>query len=245
MNKKVINILVALLLVFSSYASADYLIKFSNSQTKGMIPEASYSPLYSSCKEILDNGQSEGNGVYSINVNNKEFDVYCDMTSAGGGWTMVVAQFEQDPVTNWSEGVQADYNPSLSTSKGFALSYQELPEHTQTAFGRGFDPTFVGFSNFIYNTGNIDKALITNLKTGLSYHVHRNVDRYYESHDPESYTSTLSKWKNTLTFDQIGGFKFSWAFSPNHGSSQYRGYSLRGSYLFGSYDNFAWTVWVR
>jgi hypothetical protein len=179
MNKKVINILVVPLLFFSGFASAEYLMKFSNSQSKGMIPEASSSPLYSSCKEILDNGQSIGNGVYSINVNSKEFDVYCDMTSAGGGWTMVVAQFEQDPVTNWNEGVQVDYDPSLSTRKGFALSSQELPEHTQTAFGKNFDADYVDYANYIYTTGNISKTSISGKMRGNIYHIHRDTGSYY------------------------------------------------------------------
>jgi hypothetical protein len=44
-----------------------------------------------SCKEILDLGQSTGNGTYTIYPfeNATALGVYCDMESDGGGWTLV------------------------------------------------------------------------------------------------------------------------------------------------------------
>lgn len=48
---------------------------------------------------------------------------------------MVVAQFESDMAANWNEGTQADYDPTLATSKAFALSASQIPAHSQTAFG--------------------------------------------------------------------------------------------------------------
>ena len=248
MNKKILVSTIAALLSFSGATSASYVLKFNNSQSKGMIPEESAQSTNASCKDILDNGQSTGDGVYSITVNNKEFDVYCDMTSAGGGWTMVVAQFEQDPVTNWNEGIQADYDPSLATNKGFALNSQEIPNHTQTAFGKDLDADNIDYTDFNYTTGQINK-IIVNGASGVDYHVSRHNTDYYSYHNPDGENfSTASPnpiWAQTLTFDKFNERAFTWAFAPRNTTQSNRGYAYDGNYYHGVSNDFAWTVWVR
>ena len=256
MNKKSIVLTITALLSFSGFTSAEYLMKFNNSQSKGMIPAESSQEFYSSCKDILDNGKSTGDGVYSIKVNSKEFDVYCDMTSAGGGWTMVVAQFEQDPVTNWNEGIQPDYDPSLSTKKGFTLSSQEIPSHTQTAFGKDFDADSIEYINFQYLTSNIEKQLVYGLKNNKDYHIYRKDTGHYPFSNPEEPFNTelrFKGWRNSFSIDSTGGRGFDWSVSPNIGNYPYSsfdkphsvGYAFDGNELVYTEENFAWTVWVR
>ena len=251
MNKKILISTIAALLFFSGAASASYVLKFNNSQSKGMIPAESSQGSYSSCKDILDNGKSTGDGIYSITVNNKKFDVYCDMTSAGGGWTMVVAQFEQDPVTDWNEGIQADYDPSLATNKGFALNIQEIPNHIQTAFGKNLDADYIDYTDFSYTSGDINTISVSGVNTGKNYKISRYSNYYYHYHNPDEdgvLNSTPNHWKNTLSFDESNTRGFNWAFSPRGGESghiSYSGFSMEGNILEQTAESYAWTVWVR
>jgi len=103
--------------------------------------------IYSSCKEILDNNKSIGNGTYNINHNSNTISVYCDMERDGGGWTLVRRISD-----NWY-----GFSDSLVGTEQLGTYYPD-PLHAST-FG-------IVFNNFSYNnllltTGDKQKWLIT------------------------------------------------------------------------------------
>lgn len=197
-----------------------------------------------SCLAILQAGEGASNGVYEITLNDSKQRVYCDMTTAGGGWTMVVAQFESDSVTNWNEGIQADYDPSLASRRGFSLNTIQIPFHTQTGFGQNLNPVALDYGRFIYSTGDIPVTNVAGLRTGEIFQVHRSQANYYSFHNVGGSLSTAdATWANTLTFDATT-YTFSWAFSPKGVTQANRGYAFNANRSSTS-ESFAWTVWVR
>lgn len=210
---------------------------------KGLSPKAEKASG-DSCKSILDAVGSTGSGIYSITPNGgPEIDVYCDMESAGGGWTMIVAQFEADPAESWNEGIQTDYDPSLGSSKSFTLNTSQIPVHSEVAFGKGLDADFIGSASTTYETGDIFKTVLGN--DGQQYHIFRNTAYYFRYLDPDNgNTGTQATWLDSLTFDPIGRLGFSWSFSPK-ATGAVPGYAMGGSHLTSSYEPYAWTVWVR
>lgn len=231
-------------------ANHTWKVRANNGNSGNYTTSQSVIIAYSSCKTLLNSGINT-NGIYWLDTDgssgNHPFKAYCDMTTSGGGWTMVVAQYENDPVTNWNEGIQSDYDPSLATRKGFALNTAQLPaDRSQIAFGADLNPTYVDYSNFVYTTGAIPKTLLSGLKTSSSYHIHRDPNGYYSWHNPDESYFTGSDWVNTFTYDKITIKGFSWAFSPNQNLIYARSYSMNGADLQTTYEpNLAWTVWVR
>ena len=121
----------------------------------------------SSCKKILDNGYGNIDGTYYINPNSTEaFLVTCDMTTDGGGWTVIPegtsytyqvyteSNFEQNDYYTLSSD-QINAIKSVST-EGFQ-DYQCQTVGVGSEYNlRGWDNNTFGVSGSCWATNNGD-----------------------------------------------------------------------------------------
>ncbi|MDD5213818.1 MAG: fibrinogen-like YCDxxxxGGGW domain-containing protein, partial [Candidatus Gracilibacteria bacterium] len=144
-----------------------------------------------SCLDILSKGGNIGNGIYWIKPDtNPTFQVYCDMTTDGGGWTLIAKTFANtnDALTG-SVGNVYDYNSStftklsdlninsiLSTNSG--QRYFMGTGISLTTYWKVVDNTFIWDSLGNTNNGTTAATAKTYIsKTGIT-------GTYYASYRP-------------------------------------------------------------
>lgn len=139
------KLLIFFLLLFANGGfSSEYVIKvpnnvyyksiqISNTDTSEPTPETPVDPtpedpeepepiINYSCLDVLNNGESTGDGLYSISINGNLTSVFCEMTSHGGGWMKVTLNELQNNSFNYNN-IMTDSKQSLNQEQITRFKY--------------------------------------------------------------------------------------------------------------------------
>lgn len=188
-----------------------------------------------SCLELKHQNPAAESGWHTLTVGGESGSYYCDMASSGGGWTRVVLQYESTPVL-WTGAVNGN---------SYSLTQKSIPVHTEVGFGKDGLATDVDFVEHQYSTSDIALKTVIGKKTGFSYQLHREINSFYDYHNPGGTIYANVIWNNTLTLNKTGVRGFNWSFSPQHSTAGARGYGYKGDYLEFYSELYGWSVWVR
>jgi hypothetical protein len=122
MRRSILLILSALgtALFLQACARPNQIEPLDSSSNPSLGPSTTHSQaaILSSCLDILQAGQSIGDGVYQINPDGSgtsagAFNVQCDMTTEGGGWTLISTITPSSIVDNTADSVTTDCTSTL------------------------------------------------------------------------------------------------------------------------------------
>ena len=136
-----------------------------------------------SCKTILDDGFSTGDGIYWINPDggstDNAFQVYCDMTTDGGGWTKIEYAADFTHESHFSGG---DSDRWLDTNFTLTLTDTQINaiRAVSTEGKQHYHGSCEGVIHHYYNGGNSYAYAF-----GFRYHT-----GYETTYDQQTYPNT-------------------------------------------------------
>jgi hypothetical protein len=178
------TILISLIAALTTTTQADnFIIKLDNKHYDNNITiqteeSSNNAPTnLSSCKELMDGGHSSGDGVYTVTLNSGIIDVFCDMTTDGGGWTLVSHIYDKDSrddILNDSNGAAwGDSAVSPTHDSSFNIANSDTPSYTESKYDWNFpmygdNYSHSGDATLINNRFNWGSGGSTTLLSNLS-----------------------------------------------------------------------------
>ena len=125
------------------------------------------------CKQILDIGCPVTSGMYWINPDGgstaNAFEVYCDMTTNGGGWTQIAYNSDLAHINRWSDGDQRRWLPSNLTLTLSDIQINNIRANS-TEGKQIYRGTCDGVIHYGYKSSNSSNTFNYNYAFGFRYH---------------------------------------------------------------------------
>ncbi|XP_061176515.1 ficolin-3-like [Saccostrea echinata] len=151
--------------------------RFGGKACSGQSSDSSPCNLPDDCKSLHDNG-SRTSGVYSINpwgeLHNKSVEIYCDMSTSGGGWTVIQKRVDGKVNFNrsWQEYKAGFGDVSTSHWIGNEIIHQLTKKNSSTLYVsitlKNGTTLFIQYDTFSISGENDDYRLyIAGKATGM------------------------------------------------------------------------------